>query len=74
MTVVFVVNWFTDVTVIADTRTSWGHQERQPEDILRKLHVLGDSRKSAVLGVAGEIAAAQAVLKPLIQDKLVGYR
>ena len=74
MTVVIGINWYTEMLILADTRVSWTDESRLPEDILRKLYILGDHRKTAVLGFSGQIAAAQTIMKYLIEMKFQHMR
>lgn len=74
MTVVVACNWLTEAIMLADSRVSWSDNRHPPQDTLRKLYTVGGPRKGAVIGFCGDLQAARAVMRFLMEAKLRDYR
>jgi hypothetical protein len=60
--------------MIADSRVSWENNQLPPQDILTKLYTFGSINKSAVLGFSGDLQAANAIMRFLMERKFRNYK
>lgn len=74
MTVVIGFNSLKEVIMIADSRVSWENNQHPPKDNLRKLYTFGYANKSAVLGFSGDLQAANAIMRFLMERKFRNYK
>jgi hypothetical protein len=70
VTAVIAINLLHEALVIADTRVSWKTHHR---DCLKKLYGIVGARSRAVLGLAGDVLQAQAIISSLISEKFLNY-